>query len=293
MIKMYAALNESGILIYAQNAKEKDKYFCCRCAKPVKLIATKARKYFRHLNKTNNDINERNIHSVGKKIILDLLKNHSNVEEEFFLPEIQQRPDIFLVDQKIAIEYQCALLKINLLEERILGYRHLGIKSIWILGGDYLDDRVHRKHLKFINFSDKLGYYIIMLDSIKQTFTVFHHIKFIGPFNQIFFQRQIFQDAKLTDILEFEPLDYHLNPVLMNQHFIHRLRQKNDRNSQQVKMDFFQHHQITVEDYLNNRYFVPVAPIYFYPAWQMACGQVKKLLRQPLLEFKTKKKPPD
>lgn len=293
MIKMYAALNESGTLIYAQNAKEKDKYFCCRCEKPVKLIATKARKYFRHLNKTNNDINERSIHSVGKKIILDLLKNHSNVEEEFFLPEIQQRPDIFLVDQKIAIEYQCALLKINLLEERILGYRHLGIKSIWILGGDYLDDRVHRKHLKFINFSDKLGYYIIMLDSIKQAFTVFHHIKFIGPFNQVFFQRQIFQDAKLTDILEFEPLDYQLNPVLMNQHFIHRLRQKNDRNSQQVKMDFFQRHQITVEDYLNNRYFVPVAPIYFYPAWQMACGQGKRLLRQPLLEFKTKKKPPD
>lgn len=290
---MYAALNELGILIYAQNAKEKDKYFCCRCEKPVKLIATKARKYFRHLNKTNNDINERNIHSVGKKIILDLLKNHSNVEEEFFLPEIQQRPDIFLVDQKIAIEYQCALLKINLLEERILGYRRLGIKSIWILGGDYLDDRVHKKHLKFINFSDKLGYYIIMLDSIKQAFTVFHHIKFIGTFNQIFFQRQIFQDAKLNDILEFEPLDYHLNPVLMNQHFIHRLRQKNDRNSQQVKMDFFQRHQITVEDYLNNRYFVPVAPIYFYPAWQMACGQRKKLLRQPLLEFKTKKKPPD
>ncbi|GAQ01189.1 competence protein [Companilactobacillus farciminis] len=222
-----------------------------------------------------------------------MLKNHSNVEEEFFLPEIQQRPDIFLVDQKIAIEYQCALLKINLLEERILGYRRLGIKSIWILGGDYLDDRVHKKHLKFINFSDKLGYYIIMLDSIKQAFTVFHHIKFIGPFNQIFFQRQIFQDAKLNDILEFEPLDYHLNPVLMNQHFIHRLRQKNDRNSQQVKMDFFQRHQITVEDYLNNRYFVPVAPIYFYPAWQMACGQRKKLLRQPLLEFKTKKKPPD
>lgn len=289
---MYAALNKSGILIYAQNALEKDQYFCCRCEKPVKLITTKTRKYFRHLNKINNDINERDIHLIGKKIILDLLKEFENIETEFFLPTIQQRPDI-LVDHKVAIEYQCALLKINLLEERVLGYRQLGIRSIWILGGDYLDDQVRKKHLKFINYSQKLGYYIIMLDSQKKSFTVFHHIKFIGPFNRIFFQRQIFQDKQLKEILNFEPQDYHLNPVLMNQHFIRRLRQKSDTNSQQVKMDFFQHHQITVEDYLLDRYFVPMAPIYFYPAWQMACGQSKRLLRQPLLEFKVEKKPPD
>ncbi|WP_195701841.1 competence protein CoiA [Companilactobacillus futsaii] len=290
---MYAALNKSGILIYAQNAEEKEHYVCCRCAKPVKLITTKTRKYFRHLNKVNNDINERDIHLVGKEIILDLLKNFSDVKEEYFLPAIQQRPDIFLTDQKIAIEYQCALLKIDSLEERVLGYQQFGIKSIWILGGNYLDDQIHKKHLKFISYSAKLGYYIIMLDSKRKAFTIFHHIKFNGPFNRIFFQRQIFQEAELADILNFAPQNYRLNPVLMNQHFIHRLRQKNDRNSQQVKMDFFQHHQITVEDYLNNRYFVPIAPIYFYPAWQMACGQGKKLLRQPLLEFKTKKKPPD
>lgn len=293
MIKMYAALNESGTLIYAQNAKEKGKYFCCRCEKPVKLITTKARKYFRHLNKINNDINEREIHLAGKKIILNLLKDFSNVKTEFFLPTIQQRPDIFLTEQKIAIEYQCALLKINLLEERVLGYHQLGIKSIWILGGNYLDDQIHKKHLKFLNYSDRLGYYIIMLDSKRQIFTVFHHIKFIGPFNQIFFQRQIFQERHLAEMLDFEPQGYRLNPVLMNQHFIRRLRQKNDHNSQQVKLDFFQRHHITVEDYLDNRYFVPIAPIYFYPAWQMACGQSKRLLRQPLLEFKTRKKPPD
>lgn len=290
---MYAALNESGTLIYAQNAKEKGKYFCCRCEKPVKLITTKARKYFRHLNKINNDINEREIHLTGKKIILNLLKEFSNVKTEFFLPTIQQRPDIFLTEQKIAIEYQCALLKINLLEERVLGYHQLGIKSIWILGGNYLDDQIQKKHLKFLNYSDRLGYYIIMLDSKRQIFTVFHHIKFIGPFNQIFFQRQIFQERHLAEVLDFEPQGYRLNPVLMNQHFIRRLRQKNDHNSQQVKLDFFQRHHITVEDYLDNRYFVPIAPIYFYPAWQMACGQSKRLLRQPLLKFKTRKKPPD
>ena len=290
---MYAALNESGTLIYAQNAKEKGKYFCCRCEKPVKLITTKARKYFRHLNKINNDINEREIHLTGKKIILNLLKEFSNVKTEFFLPTIQQRPDIFLTEQKIAIESQCALLKINLLEERVLGYHQLGIKSIWILGGNYLDDQIQKKHLKFLNYSDRLGYYIIMLDSKRQIFTVFHHIKFIGPFNHIFFQRQIFQERHLAEVLDFEPQGYRLNPVLMNQHFVRRLRQKNDHNSQQVKLDFFQRHHITVEDYLDNRYFVPIAPIYFYPAWQMACGQSKRLLRQPLLELKTRKKPPD
>lgn len=288
---MYAALNESGILIYAQNANEETKYFCCQCDKPVKLIATKTRKYFRHVNKINNDINERDIHLAGKKIIFNLLKNFDDVKTEYFLSKIQQRPDI-LVNHKLAIEYQCALLKINLLEERVLGYRKMGIKSIWILGGDYLDDQVRKKHLKFVNFSKKLGYYIIMLDSKRKVFTFFHHIKFIGPFNRIFFQRQIFQGEQLKEILNFEPQDYHLNPVLMNQHFIRRLRQKNDNNSQRVKMDFFQCHQITVEDYLRNRYFAPIAPIYFYPVWQMACGQSKRLLRQPLLELSVEKKPP-
>ncbi len=215
------------------------------------------------------------------------------LKKNIFCQQFNSVQIVFLTDQKIAIEYQCALLKIDSLEERVLGYQQFGIKSIWILGGNYLDDQIHKKHLKFISYSAKLGYYIIMLDSKRKAFTIFHHIKFIGPFNRIFFQRQIFQEAELADILNFAPQNYRLNPVLMNQHFIHRLRQKNDRNSQQVKMDFFQNHQITVEDYLNNRYFVPIAPIYFYPAWQMACGQGKKLLRQPLLEFKTKKKPPD
>ncbi|CAJ1195985.1 competence protein CoiA [Companilactobacillus nantensis] len=290
---MYAALDERGTLIYAQEAVESQKYFCCHCDQQVKLILTESRKYFRHANKSNNSINERLIHQKGKQLILDELANYDfkKVESEYYLADIQQRPDIF-INRELVIEYQCARIDESVLEERVAGYRKLGLESIWILGGAYLEVGVRREHLKFISYSENYGYFLLLLDSLNQRLTLFHHIKFIGPFNKIFYQREIFSKDNLPNLFTLQVSEYPINPMMMQNHLLKKLRQKNDPQSQWVKMNFYQQNGQTVEAYLEDYAFVPQAPIYQTPAWQQVCGIEINLLKQPLLRHDQIKKPP-
>lgn len=288
---MYAALDEQGTLIYAQEAVESQKYFCCHCEQQVKLILTESRKYFRHTNKSNNSINERLIHQKGKQLILDELSKYhfSKLESEYYLSEIKQRPDVF-INRQVVVEYQCARIDESVLEERVAGYRKLGLESIWILGDAYLEMRVRREHLKFIAYSENYGYYLLMLDSLKQQLTIFHHIKFIGPFNKIFFQREIFSMTDLPNIFTFQVEEYPLHPLMMQDYLTKKLRQKNDPQSQWVKMNFYQENLQTVEAYLEGYAFLPQEPIYQTPAWQQVCGLEAQLLNQPLLRLDQIKK---
>lgn len=290
---MYAALDEQGSLIYAKEAVESKKYYCCHCDKLVKLILTDSRKYFRHTNKINNNINERLIHKKGKQLILTELQkyNFTLIESEEYLADIKQRPDI-LLDHKLAIEYQCARIDENTLNQRVAGYHELGIKSIWILGESYLEMKLGREHLKFVDYSPNLGYYLLMLDSLNKRFSLFHHLKFIGPFNKIFFQKEIFTQHDLPNLWIYQPLEYDIKPQVMGEYLINKLRKKNDPQAQWVKMSFYQQQNQTVESFLKKYIFVPQAPIYRVPAWQMACGQKPELLKQPLLNYAQQKNPP-
>lgn len=290
---MYAALDKNGTLTYAQQAVENQKYYCCHCDKQVKLILTESRRYFRHTNQADNQINERLIHLKGKKLLVDHLKKFGfqNVNLEVYLDQIQQRPDI-LVDQKIAFEYQCAKIDLQTLVERVNGYRKLAMKNIWVLGGGYLGMRLRKEHLKFINFNYSWGHFIMMLDSLNQQLTLFHHIKFLGPFNKIFYQRETFVDEEIYQVFHCRPSEYQLQKQVMDDYFLQKLRQKNDPKSQKIKLDFYRLHKQTVEDYLRGYEFSPQVPIYSNPAWQVVCGRENELLIQPLLNFEQIKKPP-
>ncbi|MFP3490512.1 competence protein CoiA family protein, partial [Staphylococcus sp. SIMBA_130] len=58
------------------------------------------------------------------------------MELEVYLPEIQQRPDIFITwnNRRIAIEYQCARISGEIIRKRPHGHRSSGIIPIWIAG---------------------------------------------------------------------------------------------------------------------------------------------------------------
>lgn len=291
-MKMYAALNQQGILTYAQVAIEKETYYCCNCGQKVKLILTASKNYFRHTNKITNDINERQIHVLGKQIILtELKKLNLPVETEHYLPQICQRPDL-LVNQRLAVEYQCAKINIQTLTKRIRGYQQLKLPSIWILGGNYFSQQVKQEHLKFIDYNLNWGFYLIMLNSVQKQLILFHHIKFLGPFNKIFAQKEIFSDDKLGQIFTSHPKRCQLSPQVMDEYLLTNLRRRNDDKSRKVKMEFYLRQQLTVEDYLRERTFPPLPPIYVDNAWQMACGVSKQYLKQPLLDSKRQKRPP-
>lgn len=283
---MYAALNQTGILIYAQDAMPNQTYYCCSCNQRVKLIWTKSSQYFRHISQVNNQKNETQIHKAGKQLIASALDSFDigRVESEVYLPKIQQRPDI-LINQKVAIEYQCAKINVTTLEQRVLGYRRLGMANLWILGGGYLSPKLHREHLKFVSFNRNLGFHLLMLDSTQQLLTIFYHIRFVGPFNKIYFQKTVLARADFGRILTFHPPTNALVELEMNPYTLQKLRTKNDPESQRIKMEFYIRYNLTIEDYLQHRRFKSLPPIYRYPAWQMACGQNKELLHQPLLNL--------
>ncbi len=290
---MYAALDKNGVLIYAQNAQKNKSYYCCRCSSLVKLVATDSRNYFRHINKTDNSINERQIHVQGKSMLLDLLEKFKlkSLESEVYLSKIQQRPDI-LINHQTAIEYQCAKINLETFQQRVEGYRRIGMESFWILGGSYLTKKIQREHLKFLNFNCDWGFYLLMLDSIQKRLILFHHIKFLGPFNRIFAEKIIFSKDNFLNLFTFSPKHNPVGSQQINGQMLKKLRQKNDHKSQQFKLEFYLRNQLTVEEYLENRVFYPQKPIYIHPAWQMACGQSKTLLVQPLLNYKKPKEPP-
>jgi len=290
---MYAALNKKGQLIYAQDAVEKQKYFCSQCNRPVKLVVTTKKTFFRHESANTNSVNERLKHVQGKFLIATTLTKilAVNVELEHFLPEIQQRPDLW-VNQHLAVEYQCAKIDVQTLEQRVSGYRQAGVQNLWILGGDYLANKIRREHLKFINYSSDLGYYLLMLDSQKQKFTFFYQIEFVGPFSQIVSQRQVFYERDFEQIFTFRPLRRFLQPIMMNDFLLQKLRRRNDPQSQKIKLAFYIGHRMTVEESLRKQTFSTQPPIYVYPAWQRICGQSQQLLKQPLLKISKIKKPP-
>lgn len=289
---MYAALDKTGLLINACDALERNEYFCCKCQKRVKLISTNNRKYFRHENKKDNDLNEREIHLLGKKIIkteIGKLKPHT-LETEVYLKKIKQRPDI-LVDQRIAFEYQCANLDVEVLKKRVIGYHKANMKNIWILGGHYLSNKLKREHLKFIDYNDNFKYYILMLDSQQKCFRLFHHINFLGPFNRLIYQKETFSSDKFEKMFRTEFSGRILKDLLLDDYFLERIRRQNDIVTKEIKLNFYLKHNCPLEEYLKGRFFKPEAPIYKTPAWQRQCGQKNIFLDQPLIKYRYQKIP--
>lgn len=139
-----ALLTSDQISIY----KNRYRFFCPMCKGKVivknghKTIAHFAHQ--KHTTCTNDTGGEGEYHEKGKLDLYYWLKNQGlSVELEKYLPDLAQRPDIFVrINRKqIAIEYQCANIPLSTFLKRTNGYLSSGITPIWILGGN----RVKRK----------------------------------------------------------------------------------------------------------------------------------------------------
>ncbi|MBP1915666.1 competence protein CoiA [Lederbergia galactosidilytica] len=146
---MLTALNDEGKLISLVNvpknlAKQKlsSHYYCPVCHEHLILKVGKIRiPHFAHKQfaKCSNSTTEPESprHLLGKKHLYHhYQRNGFDVYLEYYLPEIQQRPDLLVKkgNHLYAIEYQCSPLPRQRLMERNAGYRKLNILPIWILG---------------------------------------------------------------------------------------------------------------------------------------------------------------
>lgn len=205
---MYAALNEKNKLINAIECKEPGKFKCPTCKKPVILIKGEATPFFKHQPEHPNETNERPVHKKGKALLIKALTNSTpstcKIEEEVYLDDIDQRPDI-MVDDKTVIEYQCAKLDVRKLCKRVNSYQEKGLENLWILGGDYLSDKITKQHLKFMSYNQSWRFYIVMLDTEAERISLFYEIRFIGPFNRLAYHKKSFTLKNFKHFLDFQP----------------------------------------------------------------------------------------
>jgi len=147
------ALDKHGqsILLYSQSKKHielmrDNSYFCPSCREKVMIKAgPRMLPHYAHRPGSNCSVakgGEGPYHELGKLQLFSWLKQQGyEVELESYIPSIQQRPDILVKakGKKIAIEYQCCRISLEIIEKRIAGYQNEEIIPLWILGGNLLN----------------------------------------------------------------------------------------------------------------------------------------------------------
>lgn len=136
----------------------KQSFFCPMCSEQVIVRAgPQTIPHFAHKPKSQcpyGEGGESTYHEKGKFLIYRWLKNQGlQARLEYYLPQVQQRPDIYLTisQKRIAIEYQCARIPIQTINKRIRGYVQTGITPIWILSAKLLKPK-GRHRLKVDRF---------------------------------------------------------------------------------------------------------------------------------------------
>ena len=281
---MYAAINKAKKLVYAINCQENEDYFCPKSTLPVVLIRTQKSVFFRHENQSSNEVNERDVHKHGKEQLKKYLqeKMSKKVQLEFYLKQIDQTPDVW-VDDKIALEFQCAKLNVTKLSKRVTSYQKANIKNYWILGGNYLSHKPSKLHLKFLDYTKNWGFFIIMFDPEISQITLFYQIRFQGPFNKIVYQKKQFPIEKIKQLLEFKATFQPKYDSKISDYQIQKIRAINNPKVNQFKLDYYRRFEQKVEDFLLGRTLQPIKPIYQTHKWMIDCGVKPKRIRQPLL----------
>ena len=182
---MLLAIDEQNKKILAEHATKEQNYRCPSCKNPLilkqgKIVTTHfahypAKKCFSFSEGESMD------HIEGKKLLFRWLSSHySTVELEAFLPQIQQRPDLYFENErkdKVCVEFQCSKLSSDEMLKRTLTYQHHNYSVWWILGPNSAlkQDKISALQKLFV-FPSHLGLSIARLNIFKE------HLELINDF---------------------------------------------------------------------------------------------------------------
>lgn len=221
MITIFIAKRENGEKIHLlyncneellRRMRQQERFFCVACGKEVQMKLGKQKSWHFAHKKVDSCLAfyeaESKYHMHGKELLYRWFKRQNfQVDIEYYLPEIKQRPDVFIerAGRKIAIEYQCANLAIEQLYKRTYSYWQAGIQVIWIVGGNQLK----KQSAYWMKFSSLMAF---SLQSYPQPLLIFFCPKqksfmkcaFVTPLStNVFFSHTIYLP---TDATTFEML---------------------------------------------------------------------------------------
>jgi len=227
VIPIFIAKRENGEKIHLlyncneellRRMRQQERFFCVACGKEVQMKLGKQKSWHFAHKKVDSCLAfyeaESTYHMHGKELLYRWFKRQNfQVDIEYYLPEIKQRPDIFVerAGRKIAIEYQCANLAIEQLYKRTYSYWRAGIQVIWIVGGNQLK----KQSAYWMKFSSLMAF---SLQSYPQPFLIFFCSKeksfmkcaFVTPFStNIFFAHTVYLPIdKTTFEMLFSPVPF-------------------------------------------------------------------------------------
>lgn len=174
---------------------KKEKWFCPGCHSQVIIKSGKVnRSHFAHKTRETCDLfseNESEEHLKGKELIANNCDKYGiEYEVEAFLPELNQRPDV-LIQEKIAIEFQCSALSLERFKERTESYLNNGYQVIWLLGEKFhLKNKLSALQKQFIYFSESKGFYMWECSVEKEEISLVYFL--VSTFLELHFKRQTY-----------------------------------------------------------------------------------------------------
>lgn len=179
---MLTAQNKQNQRVAARDAQRKAPYFCPSCREQVILKrGTRMMAHFAHRPNSNCrpfSESESQNHLTGKWQLAAYFGSY-HVELEPYIQLLAQRPDLLVKrDEHImAVEYQCSPISADKLLQRNQGYHSYGLEVTWILGEGYLQTITSVRHAeKWLQYSAKLGWYLIFWETRQQCLIVWHHL---------------------------------------------------------------------------------------------------------------------
>ncbi|WP_353856112.1 competence protein CoiA family protein [Bacillus sp. Bos-x628] len=292
---MNAAIMDNGRLIRIthhltksrlEHVRNTCKFYCPECRQEVRLKLGEHRMYhFAHIQFTACPFaiqGETAYHQAGKTTIIDWLKrlgHQPNLEK--YIPSIQQRPDVTVVDGDVsyAIEFQCANISERELMKRNSGLRAAGMVPVWILGAN----RLNRKSAQLFSFSaihwemlrvsqrKRLIYYC----PIQQTLIYLDDIFAFQPSKTcaVMTVQPLSACHQISEMLHKQPKKQPLNKQWLK--CVQQFRQRPPRilsgESKRLQQLFYQHHQ-TAFPFMPVEMFIPLTEAYIFTSpvyvWQ-------------------------
>ncbi|TFZ41235.1 hypothetical protein E4031_05120 [Vagococcus xieshaowenii] len=171
--------------------KRGNKYYCPVCHKEmiIKIGAIKQAHFaHKHLYECQG-VNEPETveHIRGKALLYRwAIQKGLNVQLEYPMPQIDQRPDVWMED-RLAVEFQCSPLSIERLRERNEGYASIG-KVCWLLGKQLsIKEKITNLQRAFIKWHPSWGNYLIYLDTEQENIKLLYHIQEFVFTHEVFF----------------------------------------------------------------------------------------------------------
>lgn len=198
-------------------------FYCPACKSDVLIKSgIKVIPHFAHRSKVECTYSggEGEFHQKGKLLLYQwFIDQGVNVRIEYFIAEIQQRPDIYfeIGSKKVAIEFQCAKIPLKEVIKRNEGYRKLDITPIWILGTN-LYERVTTDLIKIHPFAYHMVHqyreegptFLYYLCPREEKISIIQHIYFLKG-NIAYVQQQMYplQQIDLRHLFAEKPLNIH------------------------------------------------------------------------------------